>query len=80
MKIRPAASSLPFDEVMRSKVVEIADRAALMAYLREHYAFWSPNDANVTCRPYCFDPRNRWDTHLVSVDGNAALFTDGPLP
>lgn len=76
MKVRPAASSLPIDEAM-SHVVEVKDRAALLAYLREHYYFWTPIDENVTIEPYGFDDRIGWDTHLICVDGKAALFSDG---
>lgn len=63
-----------------AQVVEVADRAALMVYLREQYAFWHPTEANVASRPYKLDERTGWDTHLITVDGKAALFSDGPLP
>lgn len=78
MKVRPAASMLPLDEAME-RVVEIPDKAALMAYLKEHYDFWHPNEQNVTVQPYGRDERIDWDTHLICVDGNAALFSDGWL-
>lgn len=29
--------------------------------------------------PYGFDERIGWDTHLITVAGKAALFSDGPL-
>ena len=78
MKIRPAASSLPIYEAM-ARVVEVHGRADLLAYLREHFDFWSPTDENVTIKPHGFDERIGWDTHLICVDGKAALFSDGPL-
>ena len=28
--------------------------------------------------PYCYDDRNGWKTHIVTVDGQAIGFTDGP--
>jgi len=28
---------------------------------------------------YCYDTRNRWDTHVVKVDGEAVGFTSGSL-
>lgn len=30
--------------------------------------------------PYARDERIGWDTHIVTVDGSAVGFTDGPLP
>ena len=78
MKVRPAAGlGLTIDEAMM-RVVEIPDRPALMAYLAEHFDFWHPTEANVTIRPYGYDARIGWDTHLICVDGKAALFADGP--
>jgi hypothetical protein len=79
MKVRHAGGMASLEEAMQS-LVEIPDRPALIAYLTEHYGFWSPTDANVTIEYYGFDRRTGWDTHLVCVDGKAALFTDGPLP
>jgi hypothetical protein len=64
------------DEAME-RVTEIPDRAALLAYLREHYAFYQPTEGNVTIEPYGYDKRIGWDTHLICVDGKAALFSDG---
>ena len=78
MKIRPAGSSQTLEESME-QVVEIPDRAAVLVFLREHYGLWEPTPANVTVKPFGYDPRTGWDTYLVSVDGNAALFSDGPL-
>jgi hypothetical protein len=60
------------------RVAEVPDRVALIAYLQKYYDFWRPTDANVTIRPYGYDERNGWDTHLICVDGKAALFSDGP--
>lgn len=28
--------------------------------------------------PYCYDDRNGWNTYVVTVDGQAVGFTDGP--
>lgn len=78
MKIRPAQSGLELEEAM-SRVVEVADEATLLRYLEKHYGFWKPTRENVTIVPYERDERIGWDTHLVCVDGKAALFTDGPL-
>lgn len=78
MKVRPAHGT-SLSAAMQS-VVEVATRRELLAHLREHFPFWSPTDANVTIKRHCYDPRTGWDTHLISVDGKAALFSDGPLP
>lgn len=76
MKIRPAASMLLLDESME-QVVEVSDRTALLAYLRNRYDFWNPTDKNVTIRYYGYDSRIGWTTYLICVDGHAALFADG---
>lgn len=75
MKTRPAAGTL-FSEAMEH-VVEFTSRSDLVTYLQEHYSFWNPTNENVTIRPYGFDSRNGWNTHLICVDGMAALFSDG---
>ena len=33
----------------------------------------------VLIKPYCYDDRIDWDTHIVTIDGRAVGFTDGPL-
>lgn len=33
----------------------------------------------VVVKPYGFDERIGWDTHLVTLNGNAVGMTDGPL-
>ena len=79
MKVRPSSSFMSLDESME-RVVDIESREQLMRYLREHYDFWRPTEENVTCEEYGFDERIGWDTHLICVDGKAALISDGPLP
>lgn len=75
MKIRPASAPSLADAM--EQLAEVRDRAELLAYLREHYPFWGPTDENVTSQWYAFDGRTGWNTHLISVAGNAALFSDG---
>lgn len=60
-----------------AKGAVVANREELLAYLQQHFASWSPTDGNVTIEPYGRDERIGWDTHLVCVDGKAALFSDG---
>jgi len=62
-----------------AKVREVSSWSELMADLRLQYYFWEPTDENVTIHYYGRDERIGWDTHLVCVNGKAALFTDGPL-
>jgi hypothetical protein len=39
-----------------------------------------PEDArSISVKPYCFDERIGWDTHIVSLGGDAIGFTDGPI-
>lgn len=78
MKVRPAGSFQSFDEAMQA-AVDIADWPALIAYLQDRYDFWKPTDDMVTIEPYGRDARNGWNTHLICVRGNAALFSDGPM-
>jgi len=76
VKVRPAASSAPLDEMM-GRVFELPDRAALLEYLQREYDFWQPTEENVEVRFYAHDDRIDWDTYLVTIDGKAALFADG---
>lgn len=77
-KFRPAASSAPLDEMME-RVFELPDREALIAYLQAEYEFWKPTEENVEVKHYGYDDRIDWDTYLVTIDGAAALFCDGPV-
>lgn len=85
MKARSAGSMQTLDESMQS-LVEFADRAEMMAYLKQRFDFWGPTEENVTHEPYGddwtpagnnFDARIGWHTWLVCIDGKAAMFTDG---
>lgn len=63
--------------------VEVADLAALRRILEAENArigFLGYSVANLEVKPYCFDPRIGWDTHLVTSNGQAIGFTNGPLP
>lgn len=61
------------------RVVEIPDYDTLMTYLRQECFYWNPTPENVTIKPYGYDERIDWNTHIVCIDGKAALFTDGQL-
>lgn len=66
-----------YEAVEQSIVVD--DFASLMAHLEKHYDFWKPSVSNVTCEHYAYDDRIEWNTFLICVNGNAALFADGPM-
>jgi hypothetical protein len=52
-----------------AEVVELPDRAALIAHLAAELRPWgyAIEDADVRIKPYCFDQRNGWNTYLVTV-------------
>lgn len=64
---------------MMDRVVELPDRAALLEYLQREYDFWEPTEENVEVKFYGRDDRIDWDTYLVTIDGKAALFANGPF-
>lgn len=81
VKIRPAAGlGMTLDEAM-AVAIEVRDWHELMVAVRVGYGFMGPTDENVTCEKYGrgIDARCGWDTHLVCVDGKAALFASGPI-
>lgn len=78
MKFRPAGGFRTLAESMEH-VREVKDWAELMAFLKAQWLPTEVTDDNVTIEPYGRDDRIGWDTHLLCIDGRAALFTDGPL-
>lgn len=61
-------------------LIEVADRDALVAHLRGLYGRFETVDAeSVKVRPYCYDERIAWDTYVVTLNGGAVGFTDGPV-
>ena len=38
-----------------------------------------PRPDNIEVKPYSFDSRILWDTHIVKVSGIPVGFTDGPI-
>lgn len=78
MKVRPAGSMMGLDESME-QVKEIDNWGELMAYLEDRFDYWKPTRENVTIKWYSRDDRINWDTHLICIDGKAALFSDGAI-
>jgi hypothetical protein len=65
-------------------VVEVADHAALLAHIRKLAELWPTfppvNEKTVQIKPYGYDARIGWHTHIVTLDNYGVLgFTDGPV-
>lgn len=56
------------DEAM-AEVLDLGDRAALIAHLAADLRSWGYDltDADVRVEPYCFDERIGWDTYIVTI-------------
>lgn len=79
MKIRVHKSLL--SESMET-VAEIKPTTESIAqYLRDQWAGLGYNVRanNITVKPYCFDNRIQWNTHVVILNSSAVAFTDGPI-
>lgn len=77
LKCRPCASGLAIDEAMERQFVIHGGWPFLVAYLRQRFYFWNPTEQNITSQFYATDARIGWRTHLICIDGKAALYTDG---
>jgi hypothetical protein len=80
MKYRPHRELL--EDSMR-EVAEIKDFDELVRHMRNEVQDWYPPEElptpdNVKVEPYIFDDRIGWDTYIVTVNGNAWGFTNGP--
>jgi hypothetical protein len=64
MKYRPHRELLA-DSM--AEIIEVGDRAGLIAYLARDLAPWGyrVSDEDVRIEPYCYDKRIDWDTHIV---------------
>jgi hypothetical protein len=81
VKFRPARGlGMALEEALLLQG-DVRSFEGLMHLLRAGYDFWDPTPENVSIVKYGegIDERCGWDTHLVCIDGKAALFTDGPL-
>lgn len=80
MKVRPASSFMALDESMKH-VLEFTSREELEAFLKKEWTAWKEGSlVTIVKHGKGIDERIGWDTHLICVDGKAALFSDGPLP
>lgn len=82
MRYRPQRGGLA--ESLAETVTIERSKAALVAHLCGYYADWPTPDiteATVTVKPYGYDERCDWDTHLVVLEGYGPTgMTDAPLP
>jgi hypothetical protein len=69
MKYRPQRGS--YAESM-AEIVIVPDS------LRAFAAELKTSVERLEVKPYCYDDRNGWKTYIVTVDGQAVGFTDGP--
>jgi hypothetical protein len=63
-------------------VVEIEGADDLMRIINAGRAQWYQPAITIdqlAVEPYGYDGRIDWDTHIVTVDGAAVGFTDGPI-
>lgn len=73
MKFRPHRELL--DESMR----DVVNLDGAKKSLEDHLRSCGFRNGDVSVRPYCYDDRIKWDTHLVTLDGMAIGYTDGPI-
>jgi hypothetical protein len=57
----------------------MATMAELPATLEALAAYLNVPVKSVVVRPHHFDSRIDWNTHIVTVEGHAVGFTDGPI-
>jgi hypothetical protein len=76
MKYRPHRGSLA--DAMAA-VVELPDRAALIAHLAAEMQTigYVVENADVRVKPYCFDQRTGWDTYVVLLRNKRLTTTIG---
>ena len=61
-------------------VQEVETMKDLIRILRTTFpSFFKPEDSKVEVAFYTYDSRIDWNTYIVTIDGKAVGFTDGPL-
>ena len=66
------------DESMET-VQEVYSMAGLVRAIRRASGFATFEDSDVEVKPQGYDKRIGWDTHMVTIKGNAIGYTSGPL-
>lgn len=60
--------------------VEVSSKEELCRTIRSAWGFPPFDDDDVKVSLYVYDPRNEWNTHIVSLlNGCVVGFTDGPI-
>jgi hypothetical protein len=77
IKFRPVRGRL--EESMKEVHELPATRVALAAHLQKQYEHRVISSHTIEVTPYRYDERINWNTHLVTVLGEAMGYTDGPL-
>ncbi len=75
MKYRPQRGSL--EKSMETVVEFSGSKVDLLKILRREHKDIISDD--ITVKPYTYDARIGWDTHLVTIKNNAIGFTNGPI-
>ena len=78
---RPHRGSL---DAAMAEIATVDGLPSLVQHMRDTCPSFYPEDErptldNVKIEPYGFDARIGWDTHIVTVKGNAWGFTNGPV-
>jgi len=78
MKLRQHRGGL--EESMATTIEIEPTMEALLAAVRASMSPLSVADDSLSVKPYGFDKRINWDTHIVEIQGFGVYgFTDGPL-
>jgi hypothetical protein len=69
------------DESMETVETIEPTMTALVAWAERILAQWDiPKPFDIRIKPYGYDGRIKWNTHIVKLEGYGVLgFTDGPL-
>ncbi len=60
-------------------VTTVADKEALCNIIRAAWGYPAFGDGQIEVSPYGYDNRIQWNTYVVTLDGKAIGFTDGPV-
>jgi len=79
MKIRIHTGGLAESMATVAEIEPTAE--AIAQYLRDQWGDlgYGVHPKNIEVKPYGFDERIKWGTHIVLLDGYGAAFTDGPI-
>jgi len=58
-------------------MLEVVELAPTLQALAIHLGI--KDERRISVERYCYDSRIKWDTYVVTVDGQGVGFTDGPV-